>query len=202
LVKEKAMKIDLSLPPGLQSILRDDVLFWIRDAASGGRPFSDLKREGLSFLDDWENLSEEEQEAVGEIMSAVFRAEDLSEPLENAQQIAQKMVERLPSLFDDLGKFISTAGTELVSRPLLYSLVLFALSPDVLEFPEEFEPLLRSYSQNGDGEFFPFNGALAKAGTHILDEFKSGKIDVITAKWKMATLLACLHPSFFKGVFV
>jgi hypothetical protein len=196
------MQIDLSLPPGLQSLLRDDILFWIRDAASGEKPFSDLKREGLSFLEDWENLSDEEQEAVGEIMSAIFRAEDLSEPLDNVRQIAQRMAEKTPSIFDDLGKFISTTDTELVNRPLLDGLALFALSPDILEFPEEFEPVLKSYLQDGNGEFFPLNEALAKAGANIIEELKSGKVDVVTAKWKMATLLACLHPSFFKEVSV
>jgi hypothetical protein len=149
------MQVDLSLPPGLQSLLRDDVLFWVRGAASGEKPFSDLKREGLSFLEGWENLSEEEQEAVGEIMAAIFRAEDLSEPLDNVRQIAQRVVEKTPSIFDDLGKFISTTDTELVSRPLLKGLALFALSPNIPEFPEGFETILKSYLQNGDREFSP-----------------------------------------------
>jgi hypothetical protein len=102
LVKEKDMQVDPSLPPGMHSLLREDVLSWVRGAASREKSFSNLKREGLSFLEDWENLTEVEQESVGEIMTAIFRTEDLSEPSDNVREIAQRMLEKTPSIPGDL----------------------------------------------------------------------------------------------------
>jgi hypothetical protein len=178
--------------PSLHPLLSDEVLRWLKEAAFENKVLSDIKKEGLRFLDRWHELVPEEQEAVGEVMSAVFRAEDLNEPEENVVETAKQVLNKAPTELDAFAEF--APDLELIDLRLIYILGSFAFSMELLDY----ESLLVSFLPVPNKASFPINQALAESGLRVLQEIKKGSLDPMQGRQIIALALSCIHPAILR----
>lgn len=190
------MALDLTSPPSLRPLIREDVLVWAQAAASGTKAPSELRDEGLRFLEEWEHLDPENREVVGEITDALFGMEDMGESFEDVQRVAQEVLRDVRTMLDELARFVVEREL-LIERPLISALASFAFSPGWTGIAEL--ELLIPYLHHCSKESSPVNRGLADESLPVLKAVKQREIGIHDGKRAIGALLACLNPILLKG---